>query len=177
MSDSLQPNEQQHTRLPCPSLRWLNSKDIIESVIPSSYLFLCWPLLLLPLVFSSIRVFSRESALCIKWPKYWSFSISPSNEYSGFTNLMQIKGKMCAWHTLGTLVNAVYTLRFRQPLGSVFSPSLLYSSAPAQATSHCVNLHSYLSLAPDFSCPAPAHITSMASHHPWERVPGPHPGT
>ena len=57
----------------------------IELVMPSSHLILCCPLLLLPSIFPSIRVFSNESALRIKWPKYWSFSfsISPSNEYSG----------------------------------------------------------------------------------------------
>ena len=57
----------------------------IESVMPSKHLILCPPLLLLPLIFPSIRVFSSGSALCIRWPKYWtfSFSISPSNEYSG----------------------------------------------------------------------------------------------
>ena len=57
----------------------------IESVMPSNYLVLCRPLLLLPSIFPSIRVFSNESALCIRWPKYWifSFSISPSNEYPG----------------------------------------------------------------------------------------------
>ena len=57
----------------------------IESVMPSSHLILCHPLLLLPSIFPSIRVFSNESVLCIKWPKYWSFSfnISPSNEHSG----------------------------------------------------------------------------------------------
>ena len=55
----------------------------IESVMPSSHLILCCPLLLLPSIFPSIRVFSNESVLCIRWPKYWSFSISPSNEYSG----------------------------------------------------------------------------------------------
>ena len=56
-----------------------------ESVMPSNHLLLCDPLLLLPSVFPSIRVFSNESALHITWPKYWSFSfnISPSNEYSG----------------------------------------------------------------------------------------------
>ena len=56
----------------------------IESVMPSNHLILCCPLLLLPSIFPSIRVFSSESALCIRWPKYWSFSfsISPSNEYS-----------------------------------------------------------------------------------------------
>ena len=57
----------------------------IKSVIPYNHLVFCHPLLLLPSVFLSIRVFSNESALCIRWPKYWSlsFSISPSNEYSG----------------------------------------------------------------------------------------------
>ena len=57
----------------------------IESVMPSNHLILCLPLLLLPSIFPSIRVFSNESALRIRWPEYWSFSfsISPSNEYSG----------------------------------------------------------------------------------------------
>ena len=57
----------------------------IVSVMPSNHLILCRPLLLLPSIFPSIRVFSSESVLCIRWPKYWSFSfsISPSNEYSG----------------------------------------------------------------------------------------------
>src|SRR5574341_1229361 len=54
----------------------------IESVMPSNHLILCHPLLL-PSIFPSIRVFSSESALRIRWPKYWSFCISPSNEYSG----------------------------------------------------------------------------------------------
>ena len=57
----------------------------IESVMPSNHLILFHPLFLLPLIFPSIRVFSKESVLCIRWPKYWSFNfrISPSNEYSG----------------------------------------------------------------------------------------------
>ena len=61
----------------------------IESVMPSSHLILCHPLLLLPSIFPRIRVFSNESVLCIKWPKYWSFSfsISPFNEYSGLISL------------------------------------------------------------------------------------------
>ena len=65
-----------------PSLPKLMS---IESVMPSNHLILCHPLLLLPSIFPNIRVFSNQSALCIRWPKYWSFSfnISPSNEYSG----------------------------------------------------------------------------------------------
>ena len=57
----------------------------IESVMPSNHLILCCPLLLPPSILPSIRVFSNESVLCVRWPKYWSFSfnISPSNEYSG----------------------------------------------------------------------------------------------
>ena len=60
----------------------------IESAMPSSHLILCCPLLLLPSIFPSIRVFLNESVLCIRWAKYWSFcfSISPSNEYSGLTS-------------------------------------------------------------------------------------------
>ena len=61
----------------------------IESVMPSNHLILCHPLLLPPSIFPSIRVFSNESVICIRWSKYWSFSfsISPSNEYSGLISL------------------------------------------------------------------------------------------
>ena len=55
----------------------------IESVMPSNHFIICRPLFLLPSIFPSIRVFSNESSLCIRWPKYWSFRISSSNEYSG----------------------------------------------------------------------------------------------
>ena len=72
------------------SLSITNSQSLLrlmstESVMPSNHLILCHPLLLSPSIFSSIRVFSNESVLRIRWPKYWSFcfSISPSNEYSG----------------------------------------------------------------------------------------------
>ena len=60
----------------------------MESVMPSNHLILCHPLFLLPSIFPSMRVFSKESVLCIRWSKYWSFSfnISPSNEYSGLTS-------------------------------------------------------------------------------------------
>ena len=73
----------------------------IESVMPSNRLILCRSLLLLPSIFHRIRVFSNESVLCIRWPKYWnfSFSISPSNEYSGLIsfrmdwfNLLGVQG-------------------------------------------------------------------------------------
>ena len=65
---------------------WSPPKAVsIESVMPSNHLILCRPLLLLPSIFPSIRVFSNESALCIRWPKYWScsFKISPTNEHPG----------------------------------------------------------------------------------------------
>ena len=80
-------HELQHARLLCPplSLQSLLRSMSIELAMPSSHLILCHPLLLLPSIFPSIRVFSNESALRIRWPKYWSFSFSicPSNEYSG----------------------------------------------------------------------------------------------
>ena len=72
------------------SLSITNSQSLlklmsVESVMPSNHLILCCPLLLLPSIFPSIKVFSNESVLCIRWPEYWSFSfnISPSNEHSG----------------------------------------------------------------------------------------------
>ena len=76
-------HESQRTRLPCPSpTSGVHPNSSIESVMPSSHLILCCPLLLLPPISPSIRIFSNESTLCMRWPKYWSFSlnISPSNE-------------------------------------------------------------------------------------------------
>jgi len=85
MSNSLRPHELQHARPPCPSPTPLPKLMSIDSVMPSKHLILCCPRLLLPSMFPSIRVFSYESALCIRWPKYWrfSFNISPSNEHPG----------------------------------------------------------------------------------------------
>ena len=83
ISSSMRPHGQ-------ASLSFINSWSLlklmsVELVMPSNHLILCRPLLLQPSIFPSIRIFSNESFLCIKWPKYWSFSfsISPSNEYSG----------------------------------------------------------------------------------------------
>ena len=90
------------------SLSIANSQSLlklmsIELVMPSNHLILCHPLLLLPSIFLSIRVFSNESVLCIRWQKYWSFnfSISPSNEYSGlisfrmdWLNLLAVQGTL-----------------------------------------------------------------------------------
>ena len=86
MSDSLRPHGLQHTRLSGPTLSpGVCSNSSFESVMLSRHPILCCPLLFLPSIFPSIRVFSDESILHIRWPKYWnfSFSISPSNEYSG----------------------------------------------------------------------------------------------
>ena len=75
MSDSLQSIRLQHARLPCPSLsQSLVKRMSIESVMPSNYLILCHHLLLSPLIFPSIGVFSSDSVLHLRWPKYWSFS-------------------------------------------------------------------------------------------------------
>ena len=86
MSDSLRPHELQHARLPRPSL----SPGVCSNSCPLSWwchptISSCHPLLLLPLIFLRIWVFSNELSFPIRWPKYWSFSfiISPSNEYSG----------------------------------------------------------------------------------------------
>ena len=103
--DSLRPHGLQHAKA---SLSITNSQSpskpmSIESVMPSSHLILCHPLLLLPSIFPSIRVFSDESALLIRWPKYWSFSfsISPSNKHSGLISFRMDWLDLCAVH--GTL--------------------------------------------------------------------------
>ena len=78
-----------------------------ESVMPSNRLVLCHPLLLLPSIFPSIRVFFKDSVLCIRWPKYWSFSVSPSNEHLGLISfrmdwLLQIRVHIATtktWHS------------------------------------------------------------------------------
>ena len=94
------------------SLSITNSRSLpklmsIEAVMPSCHLILCHPLLLLPSIFPSIRVFSNESALCIRWPKYWgfSFNISPSNEHSGlisfrmdWLDLLAVQGTLKSLH-------------------------------------------------------------------------------
>ena len=81
MSDSSRPHEPQHAKPPCPS----STPGVYPNPCPSNHLILCCPLLLLPSIFPSLRVFTNESALCSRWPKYWSFSfnISPSNERPG----------------------------------------------------------------------------------------------
>ena len=90
MSDSLQSHGLHHARLPCPSPapRACSNSCPLSPRVCDGHLILCRPLLLLPSIFPSIRVFSSESLLHIRWPKYWSFSfsINPSNEYSGLSS-------------------------------------------------------------------------------------------
>ena len=105
MSNSLRPHESQHARPPCPSPTPGVHSDstFIESVLPSSHLILCRPLLLLPPIPPSIRVFSNESTLHMRWPKYWScsFSIIPSEEHPGlisfrmdWLDLLEVQGTL-----------------------------------------------------------------------------------
>ena len=98
VSESLRPHGLQHVRPPCPS----PSPGACSNSCPLSWwchptISSSWPLLLPPSIFPSIRVFSNESALHIKWPKYWSFSLSinPSNEYSGLTSFDGLVGSPC----------------------------------------------------------------------------------
>ena len=127
MSDSLRHHGLQHSRLP---LSITNSQSLlklmsIKSVMPSNDLIICCPLLLLPSIPPSIGVFSNESVLCIRWPKYWSFSfsISPSNEYSGLIsfridwfNLLSVQG------TLQTTVQSINS----SVLSLLYGPTLTY---------------------------------------------------
>ena len=100
MFDSLRPHESQHARPPCPSpTPGVHSKlTSIKSVMPSSHLIFCHPLFLLSLIPPSIRVFSNESTLRMRWPKYWSFSFSiiPSKGHPGLISFrmdwLQSKG-------------------------------------------------------------------------------------
>ena len=115
------------------SLSITNSRSLlklmsIESVMPSNHLILCCPLLLLPSIFPSIRVFSSESVLCIRWPKYWSFSfsISPSHDYSGLTSFRMDWLDLLA--VQGTLRSILPTPQFKSinssALSFLYSPTL-----------------------------------------------------
>ena len=102
VADSLQFHRvQELASLPITNSQGLLKLTSIESVMPSNHLILCRPLLLLPSIFPSIQVFSNESALHIRWPKYWSFSISPSNEHPGlisfrmdWLDLLEVQGTL-----------------------------------------------------------------------------------
>ena len=105
MTDSLRPHGLQHVRPPCPS----PAPGVYLNSCPSDRLILCPPPLVPPPIFPSIRVFSKESVLSIRWPKYWSFSfsISPSSDYSGlisfrmdWLDLLAVQGTLKNLHSL-----------------------------------------------------------------------------
>ena len=129
-SDSLWPHRLQHTRFPCPSLSpSLLKLMCIELVMPSNNLILYCPLLLLPLIFSSIRVFSNELTLHIRWPKNWSFSfsISPSNEYSGLISFR------IGWFDLLAIQRTLKSLlQHHSWKASILQWHLLTASSPSQ---------------------------------------------
>jgi len=112
----------------------------IESVISSNHLILCLPLFLLPSIFPSIRVFSSESALCIMWPKYWSFSFSnhPSNEHSGLVSFrMNWLGLLAVQGTLKSLFQH-HSSNVSIPLCSAFS--IVQLSNPYMTTGKTIAL-------------------------------------
>ena len=118
VSDSLRPYGLQHARLPCPSPSLGACSNSCPLSWPSNRLVFCRPLLLRPSVFPSIRVFSNESTLHIRWPKYWSFSISPSNEYSGLiplglTGLNSLQSKSLSESSLASQFESINSLALR----------------------------------------------------------------
>ena len=127
------------------SLSITNSRSLpklmsIESVMPSNYLILCHPLLLLPSIFPSIRVFSNESAVCIRWPKYWSFSfnISPSNEHPGLIFRMDWLDLLAVQGTLKSL------LQHRSSKASILRSSAFFTvqlSHPYMTTGKITGTH------------------------------------
>ena len=134
MSNSLQFHAAVHqASLSITNPRSLCKLMSIESVMPSNHLILCRPLLLLPSFFPSIRVFSSESGLCIRWPKYWRFifSISPSDEYSGliafridWCNLFAVQGLSSVFSSTTVQKHRFFGLR----------PSLWSNSHPYMTT-------------------------------------------
>ena len=112
----------------------------IESVMPSSHLILCCPLLLLPLIPPSIRVFSKESTLCMRWPKYWSFSlsISPSNEHAGlisfrtdWLDLFAVQGtlkSLLQHHSSKASILQCSAFFYSPTLTSIWNPSNVFLS-------------------------------------------------
>ena len=104
------------------SLKFMSS----VSVMPSNHLILCHPLLLLPSVFPSIRVFSNESALRIRWPKYWSFSfsISPSSEYSGLISFRIDWLDLLAVQGLSGVFSSTTTGKHKFLVFSLYGPTL-----------------------------------------------------
>ena len=130
VSNSFQPHELQHASLSITNSQSLPKLMSIESVMPSNHLILCHPLLLLPPISPSIRVFSSESTLRMRWPKYWSFSfsISPSSEHPrlisfrmDWLDLLAVQGtlkSLLQHHTSKASIlrhSAVFTVQLSHP--------------------------------------------------------------
>ena len=139
VSDSFWPHGPQHTRLPCllPSPGACSNTCPLSRWCPSNHLILCGPLLLPPSIFPSIRVFSNESALHIRWSKYWSFSfnISPSNEHPGlisfkmnWLDLLALQGtlKSLLQHHSSKASILQHSAFFIVQFYSLYIPPLLY---------------------------------------------------
>ena len=120
---TLRPHGLKHARLPSFTISWSLLKFMsIELVMPSNHLILCHPLLLLPSIFSSIRVFSSESVLHIRCPKYWSFSlsISPSNEYPGLISFR------IDWFDLLAIQGTLKSLQYHSSKASILQRSAFF---------------------------------------------------
>ena len=137
MSNSLWPHGLQHARLPCPSPSpgVCSNSCLLSCWCHRNHLILCCPLLLLPSLFPSIRIFPNESALCVRWPKYWSFSVSPSNEYSGLisfrmTRLISLQSKDSQESSPTPQLETINSSAFNLPYG----PTL--TSLVAQMVKH-----------------------------------------
>ena len=123
MSDSVYPIDCSMPSSLVLHISWCLLKFMsIESVILSKHLILCHPLLLLPSISPSIRVFSNKLALCIRWPKYWSFSINPSNEYSRLISFMIDCFDLLA--VQGTLSNLQHKSISSLALSLLYGPTL-----------------------------------------------------
>ena len=129
VSDSLRPHGLQRARPPCPS----PAPSLLRLMsMPSSHLILCRPLLLLPSVFPSIRVFSREAALPIRWPQHWSsgFSVSPSSDYSGLISFRM------DWLDLLAVQGALKSLSPTPQFKSISSSALSFLYSPTLTSIH-----------------------------------------
>ena len=144
---NLQPCRLQHVRLLCPSLSPIVCSDWCpELVMLSNHLILSFRLLLLPSLFPSIRVFTNELALCIKWPKSWSFSfsISPSNEYSG-----KISFRIDWFHLLAVQGTLQYLLKHQNLKASILQHSpffMVQLSYPYMTTGKAIVLTRWTSV-------------------------------
>ena len=129
VSDSLRPHGLQHARPPVHHNSWSLCKLMpIKSVMPPNHLILCRPLLLLPSIPPSIRVLSNESVLRIRWPKYWSFSLSmsPSSEYSVvisfriyWLDLLTVPGSLLQHHSSKAIDASVLSFLYSLTLTSI----------------------------------------------------------